>query len=1002
MTINKLDFKQVASLALGSIDAVLSAWVGDGKRQGHEYVALNPTRSDQSSGSFSINMNTGQWADFSTDDKGGDLVSLVAYIDGITQGEACKNLANFLGITETGENSATKAGPKPAGSQLPRPKATSAPRPQSMLNKPRSKSANGWQSIVPVPDPALRDCPALHPTLGQPSQTWEYLDANGLLSLKVLRFDIAKNGGRKKEYRPLTYGAENGKPPAWSWKQPAQKGPLYRLDCLATGVVTAPIILTEGEKAADAAQLLFPNAVAMTWLSGSKAIGKADFSPLRGREVWYWPDNDKAGRDSVTPLAEQLQKQAVKSLAIINIALFEQYSPSRDDDKASLGKTESNAKGWPVKADAADALAMGWTADHIALLVNKGLIGDALPQGRQDKGEQRKLADSKPDEQDVDRFKSTKEGLFYFDSKADAYRRMGGRLDVLGRSRNQQGDSWGLLVSFDDFDGESKEWNIPASLLVTDQNNELLRGLAFKGYHLLSGREPKKQLTTYINDHATTRRIRLVENLGWHGDAFMTPAQVIGKTSETLQYYSGSPAHCKISQNGTLDQWRDNVAFYAVDNSRLTFAICAAFAAPLLDIIGSETCGFHFVGPSGRGKSVISKVAASVYGHPEKYRKMWRTTDNALEAVAAEHNDVLLILDEISQIDPRIAGEAIYLIGNGLGKMRSQENGTASKVKHQWRLVLLSFGEHTLAEHMAEAKKKPKAGMEARLLSIPAIPHSDTATAELLGVHESSKGFAGGAALGDHLEAEAVKQHGTAFLTFIQSIAGHNKRGDMVKYITEYREYFKKQVGIKSGGHADRAADKFALVAAAGEYATQEGITGWQKGWATSAAKTCFYAWADLRGGTGGLENTQILDHLRLQFIKYGESRFTRWPGSDASTDDHAPRTMDRLGFRKTETEQSSDVKTGKTTDSIFYLASVGFKELCEGINSRAAAQLLNEMGALETDKGKRLTKKVRLPGSGDKPVNCYVIRLSVLMGEKETMAPSSMPEVDLDKTEAF
>ncbi|MBV1928381.1 MAG: hypothetical protein KUG81_02600, partial [Gammaproteobacteria bacterium] len=193
------------------------------------------------------------------------------------------------------------------------------------------------------------------------------------------------------------------------------------------------------------------------------------------------------------------------------------------------------------------------------------------------------------------------------------------------------------------------------------------------------------------------------------------------------------------------------------------------------------------------------------------------------------------------------------------------------------------------------------------------------------------------------------------------------------------------------------------LLAAAGEYATEAGITGWPKGWATNAVKTCFYAWADLRGGTGGLENKQILDHLRLQFTKYGESKFTRWPGADASTDDHAPRTMDRLGFRKTEIGQSSDVKTGKTTDSIFYLNSVGFKELCEGINHRAAVQLLNEMGALEKDKGQpRRTKKVRLPGSGDKPVNCYVVRLSALMGGKDTAPAPVKKEVDLDKTEAF
>jgi putative DNA primase/helicase len=71
------DFKGTAAAALAAAGAVLSHWLPDGKHQGHEYQALNPTRADGKPGSFSINTNTGQWADFATDDKGGDLVSLV-------------------------------------------------------------------------------------------------------------------------------------------------------------------------------------------------------------------------------------------------------------------------------------------------------------------------------------------------------------------------------------------------------------------------------------------------------------------------------------------------------------------------------------------------------------------------------------------------------------------------------------------------------------------------------------------------------------------------------------------------------------------------------------------------------------------------------------------------------------------------------------------------------------------------------------------------------------
>ena len=95
---NRPDFRTVAAAALASVDSVLAHWLPDGKRTGHEYAARNPTRSDNRPGSFSINVNNGKWSDFATGDAGGDLVSLVAYLEGCDQGEAADRLADYLGL----------------------------------------------------------------------------------------------------------------------------------------------------------------------------------------------------------------------------------------------------------------------------------------------------------------------------------------------------------------------------------------------------------------------------------------------------------------------------------------------------------------------------------------------------------------------------------------------------------------------------------------------------------------------------------------------------------------------------------------------------------------------------------------------------------------------------------------------------------------------------------------------------------------------------------------
>ncbi|WAJ27375.1 hypothetical protein [Antarcticirhabdus aurantiaca] len=97
----RIDFDAVNDAALSSLPALLSRWLPDGRRFGHEWVARNPTRADRRAGSFRINLNTGRWSDFATGDAGGDPVSLAAYLHNLSQADAARRLAEMLGIEET-------------------------------------------------------------------------------------------------------------------------------------------------------------------------------------------------------------------------------------------------------------------------------------------------------------------------------------------------------------------------------------------------------------------------------------------------------------------------------------------------------------------------------------------------------------------------------------------------------------------------------------------------------------------------------------------------------------------------------------------------------------------------------------------------------------------------------------------------------------------------------------------------------------------------------------
>jgi hypothetical protein len=82
-----------ADAALGHADALVRRWLPDGRREGAEWVALNPSRADNRKGSFKVNIRTGRWSDFATGDAGGDLISLAAYLFRLDQAEAARRIS---------------------------------------------------------------------------------------------------------------------------------------------------------------------------------------------------------------------------------------------------------------------------------------------------------------------------------------------------------------------------------------------------------------------------------------------------------------------------------------------------------------------------------------------------------------------------------------------------------------------------------------------------------------------------------------------------------------------------------------------------------------------------------------------------------------------------------------------------------------------------------------------------------------------------------------------
>jgi putative DNA primase/helicase len=325
-----------------------------------------------------------------------------------------------------------------------------------------------------------------------------------------------------------------------------------------------------------------------------------------------------------------------------------------------------------------------------------------------------------------------------------------------------------------------------------------------------------------------------------------------------------------------------------------------------------------------------------------------------LEGVAVLHNDCFLPIDELSQVAPAEAGEIAYMLGNGIGKVRAGRDGL-SRAAVTWRTLFLSTGEVSLEDHLLQIGKRTKAGQKIRMADIPAD------AGKSLGIFENLHDCKDGAALSRSIVKAVRHSYGTAGPAFIEAIVG---KLDMLPIMIDAmrKEFIAEVLGVDEVNHGQviRVAERFALVAVAGELATNLGITGWKPHDAENAVKSCFTAWFDARESGGDLDATAILSQVKGFFEEHGESRFT------SLDDDFNHATNRRAGFSR-----DSDGGT-----EFIVLPEVFKSEICSGFNATTVTKILIEQGWLVTGSDGKAQVRETLPGIGR--ARCYVFNAAM------------------------
>jgi len=240
----------------------------------------NPSRRGKHAGSFSVNREDGYWTDFNTGEKG-DLVDLVATRLQASVPDAIRWLRDNGWIREEGVDMAQHD-----RDRTPPP----GPPPE-----PEWRTLDPGELPIPTDEACLRAAETLR---GRGREQWQFVatgvaaryvyeDDDGRPLVVLVRYETA-NG---KEPRPLTW--RNG-----AWRPGGTEMatvPIYRARAVAADP-ELPVLVVEGEKAADAGADLFTDRVTCCPMGGSSPRAGTDWSPLWGRKVTVVADNDSAGR----------------------------------------------------------------------------------------------------------------------------------------------------------------------------------------------------------------------------------------------------------------------------------------------------------------------------------------------------------------------------------------------------------------------------------------------------------------------------------------------------------------------------------------------------------------------------------------------------------------------------------------------------------------------------------------------------------------------------------
>jgi putative DNA primase/helicase len=581
-------------------------------------------------------------------------------------------------------------------------------------------------------------------------------------------------------------------------------------------------------------------------------------------------------------------------------------------------------------------------------------------------------------EQTVGAFRVGADFLSFVDEDDQAFQITANHVSVSFICRDAGGNRWTFCLNWKTPDGKNRWKLIPVPRLVSDWP-ALLAELSNEG--LFVQMNGVRQFRSYLSlacGSADLPKVRLVTEVGFFplnpeqpegAFGFMLPSGAIlpeGATVEETRYLPpfDHPALAAYGSAGDGEEWKRQVA-RAERNVLVVFGAAAGLAATMLQVSGSENCGFHLHGLSSSGKTTACQVGMSVWGcaadpqatHKPTLFQTWAATNNGREVMAASCSGGPMFLDEIGSM-PQGLALAIYPLLNGRGKTRMTEYG-GMRPQHTWRVLVLSTGEISVFERVMQEPQRQ--AMMGELVRFPEIPTDNTPRDLSLTPEQAQE-------LALDLKHLCAENYGTAGPEFIRSLMASfstlsELRTALLEVIEDAYQYLCAALSARRPLLAPhkRALRHFALVLAVGRWAAESALPFSEES-VNYAVVSVAQAWIDEFPIL--TEHDRLLDDLRSYII---DQKFNLVNTATSS-----------------ESAMGGRVPTILLHDGKFHFSPDRFQQACGDMQYKKAAKVLENLGALHRHENEGHKVKMTMWPNVFRGQRYYAIVASKVFGADE------------------